>query len=268
VRSVNFTFPIERTVQLMTIQPYRPHMITNASFMSSVSSYPSASPKPMRDELPSEPTSLYLFPSFEYVTMPATSDTAGYSLSLDTLIRGLGDMNAGNGRVGGNQASLQDMNSHQEDRAALTSIPVHEVVVLICGHGGRDNRCGALGLPLQNEFEQKLRNASIGTLPRQRGLHANAASTDAHVGLISHIGGHKWAGNVIIYIPPSWRIGGLHSLSGSAIWYGRVEPKHVEGIVQETIVGGRIIRDLWRGGMKLSSSDGNSRWEAITEDAS
>ena len=33
------------------------------------------------------------------------------------------------------------------------------------------------------------------------------------------------------------------------IWYGRVEPKHVEGIVQETISKGRVVEDMFRGGI-------------------
>lgn len=33
------------------------------------------------------------------------------------------------------------------------------------------------------------------------------------------------------------------------MWYGRVEPKHVESIIQETIVGGNIMDEHFRGGM-------------------
>lgn len=83
-----------------------------------------------------------------------------------------------------------------------------------------------------------------------------------NVGMISHIGGHKWAGNVILYLPRKWMIAtssGNKSrvqslLAGSRIWYGRVEPKHVEGIVEETILNGRVIQELFRGGI-----DGNGQ---------
>lgn len=64
--------------------------------------------------------------------------------------------------------------------------------------------------------------------------------------MISHIGGHKWAGNVILYIPPSWK---GHALAGKGVWYGRVEPGSVEGIVEKTVVGGTVIADLFRGGI-------------------
>lgn len=74
----------------------------------------------------------------------------------------------------------------------------------------------------------------------------------ARVGLISHIGGHKFAGNVILYIPPSAKLkgGDPHPLRGMGIWYGRVEPKHVEGIIAETLGEGRVVMDLFRGGVE------------------
>lgn len=68
----------------------------------------------------------------------------------------------------------------------------------------------------------------------------------ARVGLISHIGGHKWAGNVIIYIPPSFKD---NALAGKGIWYGRVEPGHVEGIVMKTVLEGKVVKELFRGGI-------------------
>jgi (2Fe-2S) ferredoxin len=77
----------------------------------------------------------------------------------------------------------------------------------------------------------------------------------ARVGLISHIGGHKFAGNVILYFPPTMKRkdGKGHELAGCGIWYGRVEPKHVEGILKETVAGGRVIKELFRGGIKQGS---------------
>lgn len=84
----------------------------------------------------------------------------------------------------------------------------------------------------------------------------------ANVGLISHVGGHKYAGNVIVYIPPRMTVrsgsdsgsgsdsmAALHPLAGKGIWYGRVEPKHVQGIVEETVLGGRVVTDHFRGGI-------------------
>lgn len=122
----------------------------------------------------------------------------------------------------------------------------HSPTVLICGHGGRDMRCGIMAPVLESEFQRVLQSsgftfASSDLLDGPR--HAN-------LGLISHVGGHKYAGNVIVYIPPQMTLGEApHPLAGKGIWYGRVEPKHVQGIVNETILGGRVITDHFRGGI-------------------
>jgi leucyl-tRNA synthetase len=120
------------------------------------------------------------------------------------------------------------------DESKATKIPKAEDItkptVLICGHGGRDQRCGILGPILQTSFKQEFERRSI----------------DADIGLISHIGGHKYAGNVIIYIPPSMT---GNALKGSGVWYGRVGPEQVEGVVEETLVKGRVIAELLRGGV-------------------
>ena len=68
------------------------------------------------------------------------------------------------------------------------------------------------------------------------------------VALVSHTGGHKFAGNVIVYIPPGFRTDGeMSPLAGQGVWYGRVEPRHVEGILAETVGRGRVVGDLVRG---------------------
>jgi hypothetical protein len=140
---------------------------------------------------------------------------------------------------------------------------VNDVLVLICGHGGRDIRCGILGPLLREEFERQLPRdgfqvlkeaVNIGGSQQLDLLEAKNTSSNrtARVGLISHIGGHKYAGNVILYIPPGAKTadGRKSELAGCGIWYGRVEPKHIEGIVKETILGGRVIADLFRGGIR------------------
>lgn len=108
-------------------------------------------------------------------------------------------------------------------------------VVMICSHGTRDNRCGVLGPLLRDEFVAK----------------AQRLTDCPEVQLISHIGGHVFAGNVIIYIPDT---DSSHNLSGKVIWYGRVEPKHVEGILEETVEKGNIIEELYRGGLTESGN--------------
>ena len=90
---------------------------------------------------------------------------------------------------------------------------INKPSVFICGHGGRDSRCGIMGSLLRNEFKSYV----------QRAMDVRSNKTPK-VALISHIGGHAFAGNVIIYFPLSPT---NHFLAGKGIWYGRVEPKHI-----------------------------------------
>lgn len=149
---------------------------------------------------------------------------------------------------------MQEAALPEPKRADLTRVPSlaanfackdihHSPVILICGHGGRDLRCGIMAPVLEAEFARVL---------QERGMSVNTGGEEivdrenhAHVGLISHVGGHKYAGNVIIYLPPGMQ----NPLAGMGIWYGRVEPRHVEGLVAETL-GGRVIKDHFRGGIK------------------
>lgn len=154
--------------------------------------------------------------------------------------------------------------------------PVSDAMVLICGHGNRDSRCGIFGPLLQAEFEDKLDKLNVELLRSPPPFHVTkAAKMEVHawqaaggdntlvpelkdvrgykvskqrarVAQISHVGGHKFAGNVIIYIPHD-EIWADHPLAGKGIWYGKVEPWHVEGIIEETIKKGNVIKELFRG---------------------
>lgn len=118
-------------------------------------------------------------------------------------------------------------------------------------------RCGMLGPVLRDEFRARLPEVGVEVLEgpaneTEEGRSDNGDVRSARVGLISHIGGHKFAGNVIIYLPPQMktRDGKRHPLAGHGIWYGRVEPKHVQGIVNETVMKGNVIKEFFRGAIR------------------
>lgn len=111
-------------------------------------------------------------------------------------------------------------------------------------------RCGVMAPALESEFKRVLQSRGFTS------VDGDGTTVDgpghANIGRISHIGGHKYAGNVIVYIPPKMTVGTSlepHPLAGKGIWYGRIEPKHVEGLVEETILGGKVVVDHFRGGI-------------------
>lgn len=232
-------------------QPFHNVSVLNASFPSSV---------PARTEI--QNTSAYLLPSFKYIPfLPRVSFDSVEALAKGFLLpEQLHAMHDGLSPIHRDRLTREPVY-----QTLLHGVrDVEDILVLICGHGGRDMRCGVMGPVLRDEFKAQLPKAGVDVLdgPVQMGVAEGAeaiaagsvekpAST-ARLGLISHIGGHKFAGNVIIYLPLSMKAGDgtRHPLAGHGIWYGRVEPRHVQGIVQETIKRGNVIADMFRGGIR------------------
>ncbi|KAI9498676.1 Sucrase/ferredoxin-like-domain-containing protein [Zychaea mexicana] len=105
----------------------------------------------------------------------------------------------------------------------------HKSMILICSHKKRDKRCGITAPILGAEFDNVLREKDI-------------SEDEAGIYMVSHVGGHKFAGNVICYIHEG----------RTGIWYGRVNTCHCRAIIEETICDGKVIKDLYRGAMSHS----------------
>ncbi|XP_078176486.1 altered inheritance of mitochondria protein 32-like [Carex rostrata] len=106
--------------------------------------------------------------------------------------------------------------------------------IFVCSHGTRDQRCGFCGTALVNKFEEDI--AALGLVDK------------VYVSPCSHIGGHKYAGNVIIYDS---------SFNGESTghWYGYVSPGDVPVLLEQHVRGGKIVEKLWRGQMGLSREE-------------
>jgi (2Fe-2S) ferredoxin len=206
---------------------HAPAMITFSDF-----------PRPSENSL-----NFYLFPKYRSVSM-STSAATGEAEIINRIATILNDEMA--------ESKDHTLDEVRRDMDVETSNRT-EFFLFVCGHNQRDCRCGQMAGPLRQEFEKVLLAKGIRILKEADnepdGEEPKPFST-ARIGLISHIGGHKFAGNVIIRVPPQKG----HPLSGMEIWYGRVEPKHVEGIVEETMVHGRVILELLRG---INGRDGN-----------
>ncbi|PGH10746.1 hypothetical protein AJ80_07396 [Polytolypa hystricis UAMH7299] len=221
--------------------PYNNILITNSSFPTSQASSSSNSKR----------ASALLFPSFKYLpNIPLDEESLSRFVQAYLLPRTphpAHDILPKEERDA--MKRVQALESTFPDAADIR----HSPTILICGHGHRDKRCGIMGPLLRAEFRRVLRGKGFSVAGDEG--NGDGAVVDkvghANVGVISHIGGHKYAGNVIVYLPPEHRFSGEEpgTLAGKGIWYGRIEPRHVEGIVQETILHGRVISDHFRGGI-------------------
>ncbi|CAL5390251.1 unnamed protein product [Camellia sinensis] len=108
------------------------------------------------------------------------------------------------------------------------------VYIFVCAHGTRDRRCGVCGPAVITRFKEEI---------KLHGLQCKVS-----VSPCSHIGGHKYAGNVIIF---------ASNINGEVTghWYGYVTPDDVPVLLEQHIGKGEIVDSLWWGQMGLSEED-------------
>ncbi|CDO94458.1 unnamed protein product [Kluyveromyces dobzhanskii CBS 2104] len=108
--------------------------------------------------------------------------------------------------------------------ALLTKDYVDEIndnsYIFLCSHRTRDKRCGITAPILEKHFNKHLKSC------RLYRDNSDFRTDGSRVAYINHVGGHKFAANVIIYLKKS------HQL----IWLGRVTPVHTKPIVDCLIV--------------------------------
>ncbi|KAE8382893.1 Sucrase/ferredoxin-like-domain-containing protein [Aspergillus bertholletiae] len=154
------------------------------------------------DHQATQGTTVLLLPSFTFVDSVTTGD-----------VRHLVD-------------SFIDAPKGQPVASQLPSRPCpYDYVVLLCSHRRRDARCGITAPLIKKELERHL---------RPHGLYRDADDErPGGVGIffVSHVGGHKFAANVLIY----------RKQAEQMIWLARVKPEHCEGVVNYTILQGKVV---------------------------
>ncbi|MBI4612197.1 MAG: sucrase ferredoxin [Planctomycetes bacterium] len=103
---------------------------------------------------------------------------------------------------------------------SLAPEPLAGAHVFVCVHRERDPRCGEWGPRVADRFREEIERRAL------------AASVALH--RTSHVGGHEFAGNVILF--------------PAGDWYGYVRPDDVPRLLDAALSGVRV-EDLWRGGI-------------------
>lgn len=113
----------------------------------------------------------------------------------------------------------------------FTIKPVPEqAFVFLCSHKTRDKRCGVTAPLMKKEMDMHLRELE---LYRDIG---DERPNGVNVQYINHVGGHKFAANVIIYMK-----------TGEIIWLAKCNPANAIPIIDQTILGGgKVWGDLVR----------------------
>ncbi|KAE8233100.1 hypothetical protein CF326_g1867 [Tilletia indica] len=219
---------------------------------------------------------LLLFPSFQLLTnVPAPSK------DNEDVLRAIWDhflrRDGGGGGVDEGIAKMRRKELVERQGVKRWVLP-YRAVVLLCSHKKRDARCsiaasllssalrshaeqagwtvdergddhdsttstwGSLSSsPSKDEGWEWRKMASEGKSPDHHGEDGEEGGGTLGIFQISHIGGHKYSGNVIIYFP-----------TGAGVWYGRVSPvRDAKAVFEKTIQQGIIIPEFLRAGINL-----------------
>ena len=140
---------------------------------------------------------------------------------------------------------------------SIRSCP-HRYLILLCSQRTRDVRCGQSAPLLRKEFERHLRPLGL-----QRDLHDERPG-GCGIYFISHVGGHKFSANVMIYrradaAGVAQDAKGAREVNGGStngdtstqiedlgaaqcIWIARVRPEDCENIVRYTLLQGKVVK--------------------------
>ncbi|KAH7342932.1 Sucrase/ferredoxin-like-domain-containing protein [Rhexocercosporidium sp. MPI-PUGE-AT-0058] len=222
--------------------------ISNGKLMLSASNIPTPTHSPDY----AEPTTVLLLPAFmiiENVT-PTSVNTliSEYINKAPTNMTPLGPVSI--------PASLPDTLPTAEQ---LTSRPSpHRALILLCSQKTRDARCGQSAPLLRKELERHLRVCGL-----YRDLDDERPG-GVGIYFISHVGGHKYSANVMVYRkanafgldnvergklagevcpPPSKGMPDeVQEGAAQCMWIARVKPEDCEGIVKFTVLQGKLVK--------------------------
>ncbi|KAJ5595323.1 uncharacterized protein N7459_001531 [Penicillium hispanicum] len=222
----------------------------------------SASNMPVPDEYHmheqgKQPTNVLLLPSFTVVENVAPQQApeliehfVNRSLTTTTPLGAAPEINPS---ALENEIDEQSQNQEQQPpHPASTSVPPtlkshscpHAAVILLCSQRTRDARCGQSAPLLRREFERHL---------RPLGLYRDMDDQrPGGVGIyfISHVGGHKYSANVIVYRRRDFEWYKRETAKASegqegaaqGIWLARVRPEECESIIKYTVLQGKVVK--------------------------
>lgn len=200
-----------------------------------------------------QPTDILLLPSFtvvEHVTPQLASDLienfVNRSLTTTTPLGAGSSSDKENDKPNETAESTKDADLPHPARTSITSLKSHPsphaAVILLCSQRTRDARCGQSAPLLRREFERHL---------RPLGLYRDMDDQrPGGVGIyfISHVGGHKYSANVIVYRRRDFdwykrdADEGEDEGAAQGIWLARVRPEECENIIRYTVLQGKLLK--------------------------
>ncbi|GAA5836606.1 hypothetical protein JCM11251_002675 [Rhodosporidiobolus azoricus] len=114
--------------------------------------------------------------------------------------------------------------------------------IFICTHGTRDCRCGDLGEPLYQALLSEIKRRKLGGELKGHVRHENSGVRIARIG---HIGGHKFAGNALVYTEGK-----------SCDWYGLLRASDAATLLDNVLSPSSAPWwSRWRGRLGMTSEE-------------
>jgi hypothetical protein len=145
--------------------------------------------------------------------------------------------------------------------SSLVSRPSpHRALILLCSQGTRDARCGQSAPLLRKELERHLRPLGL-----FRDLDDERPG-GVGIYFISHVGGHKYSANMMVYRRPNafglddasrtsapdgelmpdpakmLAADDLEQGAAQCIWLARIRPEDCENVVRFTVLQGKVVK--------------------------
>ena len=115
----------------------------------------------------------------------------------------------------------------------------HRAHLFVCTHMKRDARCGVCGPALIESIRDELKRLDI-------------ADDAVAVRGCSHTGGHKYAGNLLLFVPEKGLAAKVEDAGETkGVWYGYVTAAEIPAVLRRTVMRGEVIPRLWRGSMGM-----------------
>ncbi|PPJ54004.1 hypothetical protein CBER1_02994 [Cercospora berteroae] len=203
------------------------------------------------------PTTVLLMPSFTYIEnvtpkhVPELIQSVINTASTATMPLDADETNDSNGPAneeGNGDAPHTPLPSPPKDLPAGLSLRAcpHKYIILLCSQATRDARCGQSAPLLRKELERHLRPLGL-----YRDLHDERPG-GVGIYFISHVGGHKYSANMMVYrrAEPQRSVqqqinGTANEIEGEAaqcIWLARIRPEDCENVVRFTVLQGKVVK--------------------------
>ncbi|GAA6007049.1 uncharacterized protein JCM10292_003441 [Rhodotorula paludigena] len=118
--------------------------------------------------------------------------------------------------------------------------------IFVCTHGSRDCRCGDLGEPLYQALLREVRRRKLGGELRD-------GQDGVRIARVAHIGGHKWAGNALVYKDDG----------KGCDWYGLLRAEDAPKLLDYATSASSVPwYSRWRGRINLSPDEVRAEYAA------